>query len=172
MEGGDRMIPLRCIISGGQTGADRGGLLAAHDLGLRRGGMAPAGWRAEDGVIPEWYREGMMQSASAAYPVRTRSNVEASGGTLITFLDELHTETGGTAQTRDLCYRMQKPCILLWAARVNLDDVARIIAWLRHFRIVTLNVAGPRESREPGIQAATRAALNALLGDELGFGGR
>lgn len=165
------MIRLRCIISGGQTGADRGGLLAAHDLGLQRGGMAPAGWRAEDGAIPEWFREGMMQSASAAYPVRTGANVEASGGTLITFLNELHTESGGTAQTRDLCSRLGKPLLLLWVGS-NIDETFRVLEWLRFHRISTLNVAGPRESKSPGIQAATRAALNAILADELGFGGR
>lgn len=165
------MISLRRIISGGQTGADRAALEAAHDLGLKRGGMAPAGWRAEDGVIPEWYREGMMQSASAAYPVRTRANVEASGGTLIAFLDEMHTETGGTAQTRDLCSRLGKPILMLWVGS-GIDETFRVLEWLRFHRIVTLNVAGPRESKSPGIQAATRAALNAILGDELGFGGR
>lgn len=169
------MIPLRRIISGGQRGADRGGLLAAHDLGLRRGGMAPLGWRAEDGVIPEWLREGMMQSASAAYPVRTRANVEDSGGTLIAFLDELHTETGGTAQTRDLCHRLGKPCATLWVD-ANPADMARrghdLLWWLTHWNIATLNIAGPRESKSPGIQAAVHAALVNILSDELGFGGR
>lgn len=165
------MIALRRIISGGQTGADRGGLEAAHDLGLERGGMAPAGWRAEDGTIPAWLRKGMIQSASREYPVRTRSNVEAGGGTLITFLDEYDTETGGTALTRDLCFRLGKPVTLLWVGSRNLES-DRILAWLRDRKIETLNVAGPRESKSPGIQAATRAALNAILGDELGFGGR
>ncbi|HEX6052769.1 MAG TPA: putative molybdenum carrier protein [Gemmatimonadaceae bacterium] len=47
-----------------------------------------------------------------------------------------------------------------------------VLDWLLDSRIVTLNVAGPRESREPGLQAATRAALTTILADELGFGGR
>ena len=38
------------IVSGGQTGADRGGLEAAIHLGLDWGGWAPKGWRAEDGT--------------------------------------------------------------------------------------------------------------------------
>ena len=40
------------IISGGQTGADYGALLAAHALGLETGGWAPKGWRTEDGPKP------------------------------------------------------------------------------------------------------------------------
>lgn len=170
------MIQLRCIISGGQAGADRGGLLAAHDLGLRRGGMAPAGWRAEDGVIPPWFRAGMTQSASAGYPVRTRDNVESSTGTLIFSFGPLAAESGSML-TAKIARRLGKP-----HRHIILDqDSPRVIGptaiqfaqrWLNENRIVTLNVAGPRESREPGIQAATRAALNAILADELGFGGR
>lgn len=169
------MIPLRCIISGGQTGADRGSLEAAHDLGLARGGMAPAGWRAEDGVIPEWYRAGMTQSGSSGYPVRTRSNVEASGGTLILSFGAL-TDESGSMLTANLARRAPKPLLHIRLPRNRGPQfqiaAGRIMDFLRHHQIRTLNVAGPRESREPGIQAATRAALNAILADELGFGGR
>lgn len=172
------MIQLRRIISGGQTGADRGGLLAAHDLGLDRGGMAPAGWRAEDGEIPEWFRRGMIQSASAAYPVRTRSNVEASGGTLILSFGPIAAESGSMLTAR-LARATGKPLLAVQIPELgpyftSYSSVlcALIVDWLRDSRIETLNVAGPRESREPGIQVATRAALHAILIDELGFGGR
>ena len=40
------------IVSGGQTGVDRGALQAAMALGLDWGGWAPKGWRAENGPIP------------------------------------------------------------------------------------------------------------------------
>lgn len=168
------MILLRCIISGGQTGSDRGGLLAAHDLGLQRGGMAPLGWRAEDGEIPAWFRAGMTQSASPGYPVRTRANVEASGGTLILSFGSLDVDSGSMLTVR--VARVQKKPVLAIQLGAGgwLSDFAkaRVVTWLEDWKIVTLNVAGPRESREPGIQAATRAALNAILADELGFGGR
>ena len=54
------------IISGGQTGADRGGLDAGRDLGLEIGGFCPAGRRAEDGRVPEIYP--LVELPSAAYP--------------------------------------------------------------------------------------------------------
>lgn len=60
------------IVSGGQTGADRGGLLAAMDLGLDWGGWAPKGWRSEDGAIPSCYREKMQEIGSAKYHIRSR----------------------------------------------------------------------------------------------------
>lgn len=164
------MISLRCIISGGQTGADRGALLAAHDLGLCRGGMAPAGWRAEDGVIPEWFREGMMQSGSEAYPVRTQANVEASSGTLILSFGPLPKDSGSML-TGKLARRAGKP-VRHFTLPFGHIGGGLLIEWLTEHKIETLNVAGPRESREPGLQAAVHAALVNILGDELGFGGR
>lgn len=166
------MTRVHAIISGGQTGADRGSLEAAHDLGLKRGGWAPAGWRAEDGVIPQWYRAGMMESASSAYPVRTRANVEASGGTLILSLGAL-TEESGSMLTARLARRVLKPLLHIEIPRVSgltQFQIDRVREWLRHNCIETLNVAGPRESREPGIQAATRAALVQIFGEDAGFG--
>lgn len=164
------MIVVRTIISGGQTGADRGGLEAAHDLGLGRGGWAPAGWRAEDGVVPQWYRAGMMESGSAAYRVRTRANIEASGGTLILCLGELPHDSGSML-TANLARRLGKPILTvnIWSG-VSLVAIEIVREWLEKHSIRTLNVAGPRESREIGIQAATRAALVEILRVDDGFG--
>jgi len=44
---------LRKIISGGQTGVDRGALDAALEAGFACGGWCPEGRQAEDGEIPE-----------------------------------------------------------------------------------------------------------------------
>ena len=41
------------IVSGGQTGADRGALLAALQAGLACGGWCPDGRLAEDGRVPD-----------------------------------------------------------------------------------------------------------------------
>lgn len=157
------MIRVHTIISGGQTGADRGGLDAAAILGLKRGGMAPLGWRAEDGVIPERYRVGMMQSGSAGYPARTRANVEASSGTLILSFGELTAESGSMLTAR-LARKLNKPLLAIQLAGPPSEFlVARVRTWLSCCSITVLNVAGPREGRERGIQAATCAALVDIL---------
>lgn len=156
------MIRLRRIISGGQTGVDRGALEAAEYLGLDRGGFAPRGWRAEDGVIPERYRQGMSQSASADYEVRTRANVEGSGGTLI--IARRLPLTGGTALTKWMCKHFMRP-VHIATQYDPLDE--SFIRWLTSHNINTLNVAGPRESKERGIQAMARDALISVLAPEL-----
>jgi len=43
-------IGLEMVISGGQTGADRGGLIAAKELGIPTGGTAPLGYKTEAGM--------------------------------------------------------------------------------------------------------------------------
>lgn len=50
-----RGIEMLEIISGGQTGVDRGALDAALEAGNLCGGSCPEGRRAEDGVIPQRY---------------------------------------------------------------------------------------------------------------------
>lgn len=151
------------IISGAQTGADRGGLLAAHDLGISRGGWAPAGWRSEDGVIPDWFRSGMVLAHSSAYPVRTRQNVLESGGTLVVTLGSLGADSGSYL-TAKLARKFGRPCIHMTIDQLSVSTGMAIVrGWIEGRNITTLNVAGSRESREPGIQQATRIALVAII---------
>lgn len=152
------------IISGGQTGADRGSFEAAWDLWIATGGFAPAGWRAEDGVIPERYRSGMVQSGSSAYPVRTRANIEASDATLILSVGPLSMDSGSYL-TAKMARTLGKPC-RHFAIGEHPAFLGMAILWIIEVQPRILNVAGPRESREPGVQAAVRAALVAILGGE------
>lgn len=46
---------LEQIVSGGQTGVDRGALDAALGIGFPIGGWLPKGRRAEDGTVPARY---------------------------------------------------------------------------------------------------------------------
>lgn len=161
---------LTSIISGGQTGADRGGLDAAIDLDLGWGGWAPEGWRAEDGVIPEIYCARMRCTSSADYGMRTRLNVQDSDGTLIvSFTEKL---TGGSEFTMKTCVRQDKAhvhLVLLDRGRTMIPDevAAAIREWVANARINVLNVAGPRESKEPGLQAAVRDALVWIFEDHV-----
>ena len=74
---------LQKVISGGQTGADRAGLIAAHSMGMKTGGFMPRGFRAEDGNHPEFADKfDIQEHRSAEYPPRTALNVQMSDGTI------------------------------------------------------------------------------------------
>lgn len=153
------------IVSGGQTGADRGALNAARALSLPIGGWAPQGWRAEDGCIPLELRQYMRESVSPNYGLRTRLNVQDSDGTLIlSFADRL---TGGSKFTVDQVKQQRKPCKHLVLPRgsgiVPGEVTAALWDWIEENRIAVLNVAGPRESKEWGIQAAVERVIRDLL---------
>lgn len=149
-------ILLRKIISGGQTGVDRGALDAAIELGLEHGGWCPMGRIAEDQFIPTRYA--LRQTDSEKYADRTERNLLEADGTLILYRREL---SGGTDLTRHLCTRHRRPLML-----VDLEQAwesTAIRQWLLQHQIKTLNVAGPRESMSPGIAAQTRRVLVEVL---------
>lgn len=144
------------IISGGQTGVDRGALDAAIELGLEHGGWCPMGRIAEDGFIPTRYA--LRQNDTEKYADRTERNLREADGTLIFYRREL---SGGTDLTRYLCERHGRPVMLVDLARGC--DAVSIRRWLVAEGIRTLNVAGPRESTSPGIAAQAKAALIDVL---------
>lgn len=148
---------VRCIVSGGQTGVDRGALDAAIALGIEHGGWCPKGRIAEDGPIPRKYR--LRETASPLYRFRTAQNVLDSDGTLILFRERLF---GGTLLTHRLARRHRKPCLAIDLA--DPGPVATVAHWLHRQRIGTLNVAGPRESSAPGITQQACEFLRSLLG--------
>src|SRR2546421_12711979 len=67
------------VISGGQTGVDRGALEAALALQVECGGWCPAERLAEDGTIPNRYP--VMELANGGYAERAARNVADSAGT-------------------------------------------------------------------------------------------
>ena len=136
--------PLR-VVSGGQTGVDRGALDAALERGVPCGGWCPAGRLAEDGVIPARYPVTELQDAG--YDERTRKNVEDSDGTLIVTFGRA---TGGTARTIELCEQLARPHLIVDAASVTFEEaVWRAVRFVREEGVGQLNVAGPRASGEP-----------------------
>lgn len=151
------------IISGGQTGADRAALDFAIAQGIPHGGCCPEGRAAEDGVISLHYH--LMELKDAGYRQRTRQNVLDSDGTLVVNLGDLD---GGSLQTQRFAELHGKPCLVIQAEEGGLDVLAeQILAWLRANQIMTLNVAGPRESKRPGIYRATLNLLHAALGNRM-----
>lgn len=169
------------IISGGQTGADMGGLLAGRDLGYETGGTAPKGWRTELGANPALKDFGLVEHARADYPPRTIANIQDSDATVAV----LWGSSVGTEMT--ICYALYK----LWKRR-NLDHlrsdlkhawcyysgfkpicvlltrehdaaVSALRGFLIRLNVKTLNVAGHRESSKPGVQEWTREVLKSTF---------
>lgn len=150
------MHRVRKIVSGGQTGVDRAALDFAIRHGIAHGGYCPKGRRSESGRIAEKYQ--LTECASPDYAMRTALNILHSDGTLI--LTRGRPE-GGTQRTVFLCREYGKPTLV-----IDLDfalDAADFAAWLREQRIETLNVAGPRESKQSGIGKRARKALEELF---------
>lgn len=150
------------IISGGQTGADQGGLAAGQALGLKLGGWLPQGWRTDEGPRPDLAQLGLQEHWSPKYPPRTAANVQGADGTLII----LGRVSSGTALTQRLCQQYRKPYHVVELADIQLrEEVDAFRHWLRENRIRVLNVAGNRERIFPGIFAATRDFIVTALSD-------
>ena len=134
------------IISGGQTGADQAGLAAAKALGLETGGTAPPKFYTEEGIKTKLLRdtyklvEGIPDRT--IYRKRTRQNIIDSDGTVI-FGD---TFERGTQLTINTCEQLEKPYV------VN-PKMDLFVRWIVNHKIQVLNVAGNRESKNPGIYA-------------------
>ena len=146
------------IISGGQTGVDRGALDAAISLDIPHGGWCPRGRLAEDGSIPDRYR--LRETDSAEYGVRTEQNVLDGDATLILCRGPLR---GGTELTLRLARQHGRPHRV-----VDLDgetDAVEVRRWLAERQVEILNVAGPRESQSPGIKALARDFLVRVLSE-------
>jgi hypothetical protein len=153
------------IVSGGQTGVDRGALDAALVAGFPCGGWCPAGRLAEDGEIPERYPLTELPEANMAEPAvrtarkiaqgyraRTLKNVQDSDGTVILYSATL---SGGTLLTRSLCGREKKRLLLVNAAEdepkrmTALRAADAIVQFVEEHAVRMLNVAGPRASGWP-----------------------
>jgi hypothetical protein len=147
------------VISGGQTGADLGGLFAAKACGLKTGGWMPKGFRTLDGPRPDLAEDyGLQEHSSAHYPPRTRRNVQMSDATLR--FARLW-QTPGEQATLRFLIRYGKPYF-----DVDVDAPpphAEVADWLRSQRVRILNIAGNTERNVPGIEAFVAAYLTEVF---------
>lgn len=135
------------VISGGQTGADQGGLRGAKLAGVKTGGMMPKGFRTQEGPRPDLAAEyGLIEHpTSSAYPPRTEWNVQYADGTVLVG----HMASPGCGLTIRLCIKHGKPYI-------TNPTCESLKAWLAAHDIRVLNVAGNREHTNSGIHDRTR----------------
>lgn len=159
------------IVSGGQTGADRGALDAAIACDLPHGGRCPKGRKAEDGTIPASYE--LSELSSADYTDRTEANVLEADATVVFTPGR---PTGGSLQTVEFCLKHHKPWIHIPLASTPCEQAAeRIVEWLHagesdygdykasiRDRLV-LNVAGSRESQFCGARKTVAEIIEAVI---------
>ena len=161
------------IVSGGQTGGDRGGLDAAIALGIPHGGWCPKGRIAEDGVIPERYE--LEECGSKSYVRRTELNVKDSDATVI-FTPGA--PTGGSKKTAEFADKHGKPCLIVDTLGERASLVEQIVTWLREVSLnqhtesylfpvedpgLVLNVAGSRGSKAPLLQGFVQEVMTAVI---------
>ncbi len=140
------------IISGGQTGADIAGLMAAKEVGFNTGGFAPKGFKTELGsnlMLKSQYH--LKETSSSGYTIRTRMNVEWADINIL-FSDD--SQSKGTLFTISCCKKANKPYLLLSSFDTN--AVQSILAFIKPYmgfnKDFTINIAGNRASKAPGIQ--------------------
>jgi hypothetical protein len=145
---------LHTIISGGQTGADQGGLMAAFENSVKTGGTAPAKYMTTRGPAPLLQTFGLK--AEGTLQTRTKRNIIDSDGTVILSSD---LSSAGTLLTIRLCKELCKPYLVL-----DISDLCETIAnsemfqisqirthsiavkrFILDYNISVLNVAGNRE---------------------------
>lgn len=167
---------LEKIISGGQTGADMGGLLAGRELGLETGGTAPRGWKTENGSESELLSSfGLIENITPGWKDRTIKNVINSDGT-IAFL--LH-KSPGTQKTIGYCIHEKwvngdesnndgfRPVLVLDSEILKErrgEAVEQIRAFVVDNNIGILNIAGHRQSSVPRLDEAVKNILVDSLG--------
>jgi hypothetical protein len=149
------------IISGGQTGADQGGLDSAIICSLPHGGWCPKGRKSENGPIPAKYQ--LQEHKSADYLARTKANVVDSDATVIFTYGELE---GGSLKTAQFAQKHNKPFLHVNLAKLSRpESIQAVVKWLQETcpDNCALNVAGSRESKAPGIQQAVMELMAEII---------
>ncbi len=139
------------IISGGQTGADQGGLEAAKELGIETGGTAPQNFMTENGTclkLKDTYGLSEGEYDPKVYPKRTKKNIADSDATVVFG----NVGSPGSRLTINFCTTTGKP----FNINPSRLDLQCLLKW---HDVKVLNVAGNRESKNPGIQERVRSFL-------------
>jgi len=132
------------IISGGQTGADQGGLEGAFMAGFETGGFIPRGYKTEDGPMPELGNKfGLVEAPSSDYVYRTQLNAQLSDMTLWFG----SSNSSGFFATSKACNMYNKPFYNV--TNYSVDDIVKLIKLEDPY---VINIAGNRESKARGLQ--------------------
>lgn len=145
------------IISGGQTGADRAGLDVALWHQFPHGGWCPRGRKAEDGPLAGQFQ--LVETPTSNYLQRTEWNVRDTDGTIVFTLSPI--VTGGSLRTLEFARKHKKPFLHIHRGMYQPDSAVQ--QFISTHGIKLLNIAGSRESKEPGIHQWTKEVLDRAL---------
>ncbi len=153
------------IVSGGQTGVQRGALAAAMELGFPYGGMVPKGRLAEDGRVPERF-DRMSVAPRKDYLYSAEWNVTRSDATLVISREPVDMRyridigSSVTQWTVKFCIDHGKPHVL-----ITRGNVPAVLEWLQGMGKdgIVLNVSGPAESVSPGIEKTSSEFISKLI---------
>lgn len=128
------------IISGGQTGADQAGLYAAHDNGVKTGGIAPANYMTLTGSNYKLRDIFGLTSTLGGYRLRTYLNVQNSDCTLRFAYDF---NSSGEKCTKNAIDKYQKPYMDIDLNYPIGDDlILDISKWIITNKFEVINIAG------------------------------
>lgn len=164
---GASLTRIAFIRSGGQTGADRGGLDAAREAGVPICGWCPPGGLAEDMPDPPGllasYPE-LKEGRADGYVERTAWNVRDSHAALIIAPAGVEPRSG-TEMTVRFAESYGRPCKIVH----GMGELGEAHSWIEHMGFgITLNIAGPRESKVPGTFLLAKEFVGELLHLEAG----
>ena len=152
------------IISGGQTGADKGGLIAAKKANIKTGGIAPKGFMTEAGKDPSLKSEyGLRENYSDDLKERTLSNLRGAHCTIV-----FATKPGsrGTKFTIDSLKREKRMHLVLNPFENDATEKIRDfldLVYERYKNPLIVNIAGNRESRSKGIEEKVIEVMSSFL---------
>jgi hypothetical protein len=91
----------------------------------------------------------MQEMFTESYTARTEQNVIDSDGTLIICRGR---PTGGSDYTREIALKHKKQLLHVDLNQTSSFDASSLISsWIKLYQIKTLNVAGPRASKDPNV---------------------
>lgn len=182
-------IPLKKIISGGQTGADRGALEAGYELGFETGGTAPLNYYTSKGKSPELgYKFHLKElelkttqskiSYEKTYIQRSMKNIDDSDAT-IAF--RLH-DSAGTDKSIGYCltkkwekvnssnvhiFKPYRPVLIITDLSLEntQSNTNKMLSFLFEHNVRTLNVCGHRDDsvNNSFTLAVKDSLINALI---------
>jgi len=135
------------VVSGGQTGADIAGLMAAKSCGLETGGWMPKGCKTSEGSHRDWLITYGMQEHTGGYAERTEANVRDSDAT-IRLANDFYSP-GEICTLRALKF-FERPFLDIDMNEPR--DIDDVIVWIMLHDTEVLNIAGNTERASSPIQ--------------------